>query len=160
MISILERSKIATSADLVLTFDPPCIRFPLPEQLIDHASSSRARADLRHRLYKMLRPLKVKRKVPRLSLRLRQMAGKRESIVAGRRRGTEDNPLLHLWRILLYPRWKKAHRYWRHHRTPQLHGCRSTDAAKAAATSAPQAWTAMFCLTIGKAQCDMLHRVC
>jgi hypothetical protein len=44
----------------------------------------------------MLRPLKVKRKVPRLSRRLRQMAGKRESIVAGRRRGTEDNLLLRL----------------------------------------------------------------
>jgi hypothetical protein len=39
----------------------------------------------------MLRPLKV----PGLSGKLRQVAGKRESIVAGRR-GTEDNLLLRL----------------------------------------------------------------
>jgi hypothetical protein len=44
----------------------------------------------------MLPALKVKRKVPHLSRRLRQMAGKRGSIVAGRKRGTEDNLLLRL----------------------------------------------------------------
>src|SRR2546423_12175201 len=89
----------------VLNLDSPCIRFPLPEQTIDHSSSCRARQGLQHRLCKILRQHKVQRKALPLSHNFRRTAGKRESIAAARKKETEDNRLRYRQKILLYPRW-------------------------------------------------------